>query len=104
MPCHKKRGGGGTTIMLMDWQWEETQREKEKKEKPWYIKGERDEDKSREALTGEEGKMKGVLAACSPYQALSKDGLWANLLPLSLSFNHCHLYSLHSTHIFNLFL
>lgn len=48
--------------------------------------------------------MKGMLAAHSPSQRLSKDRLWANLLPLSLSFNHCCCYSIYFTHIYNFLL
>ena len=60
--------------VYMDSQLGERQREKERKESPSDVEGEHDQDESREALMGEEGKMKGALAARSPSQTLSKDG------------------------------
>lgn len=47
----------------------------EKKERPWDVEGEYDQDESKGALIVEEGKMKGVLAARSLSQTLSKDRL-----------------------------
>ena len=78
--------------------------EGDRAETPRDVEGEYDEDESVAALMEDEGKMKGMLAACSPSQTLSKDKIWANLLPLSLSFNHCRSYSLHFNHIQNPFL
>lgn len=43
----------------MDWQLEQRQREKEKKERPWDVKGEYDQDESREAFDGGGGGDEG---------------------------------------------
>lgn len=85
--------------MFIDWELEERPRE-QKTEKLSDFGVEHDEDENSEALIVGGGEDECGQLVRPLRHSLRTD--WANLLPLSLSFNHCRCLSLHSTHIHSL--